>query len=680
MKLTRTFRWSGTLLLLGIALVSLQSVPGFPGPVVAIGVLLLVGAVPVFAISATRHLLRGLLWRVGSRLLVSYLLIGILPVGLFLGLAFVAAGVLAGQLAGRRADQALTRRLDRLPAAAEKALRIASRAPTPEARRKALAPVLAPLGPGAGHVYVPAGGAPEGDGPFGTSVLPRTPPPAAPSFVARAEAGSFLGAQRADEAGSLLVYLPLSERLEGELEEETGIVVQLTAGHVSRKEAGQADAGKGKGRGGVTIETQTGSVKLDPVAPRGKEEPAGRPGPPKTPPAGPSSFLEKRFLVWIVPGSEPYLDWETGAPRQDLTLAVAVRTSLALEARRLFGDASFTAPGGEGPASIAVTILKVLGAVTGSLYLLAALLAGVLVYRIARAARRLSTGFSEIDRGNFAYRTTLKGHDQLAGMVNGFNEMAAHLESSVAARAEKETLERELRVARDLQRRLLPEPGFEFAGLSIAVDFRPAAAIGGDFYHFVAEGTERLSVVIADVSGHGLPTGLVMASAIASLSVLARSGADTATLLALLDAEIRRATDRRTFVTLGHARFDLVRRTVEVTNAGHLYPYRVDAGGTVTAVENPSRPLGLGLPPSFRTVSVPIAKGDLWVFLSDGVIEATPPGSDDQLGFERLEALLATCAGKGAAGTRDAVLAAWHAHTGVEEPEDDRTLLVLEVL
>ena len=264
--------------------------------------------------------------------------------------------------------------------------------------------------------------------------------------------------------------------------------------------------------------------------------------------------------------------------------------------------------------------------------------------------------------------------------MNSFNEMAGHLEASVAARAEAEALGRELAIARDLQRRLLPSPDFSFPGVELAADFRPAAAIGGDFYHFLGEGETRLTVVIADVAGHGLPAGIVMASALASLSALSRGGTDTPTLLAHLDDEVRRTTERRAFVTLAHVRFDLAGRTAEFTNAGHIYPYRVAPDGTVSSVENPSKPLGAGRPVERVTVTVPLVDGEAWVLLSDGVVEAMAPDGSEAFGFERLERALAPCGGKGPHDILESVLAAWRAHTGGDDPGDDRTVVVVKIL
>jgi sigma-B regulation protein RsbU (phosphoserine phosphatase) len=301
------------------------------------------------------------------------------------------------------------------------------------------------------------------------------------------------------------------------------------------------------------------------------------------------------------------------------------------------------------------------------------------VLRIARATRRLSDGFDAIERGDFSHRLKFGGQDQLAGLIESFNRMTSHLGESVDARARQEALELELGLARDLQKRLLPPAGFTFPGVEIAVDFRPAAAIGGDFYHLIAEGDHCLAVVIADVSGHGLPTGIVMASAKASLSSLARTGAETVEMLKSLDEEIRKTTDARTFVTLAYLRFRFDRGFIEYTNAGHIYPYRVSPDGSVTSIENPARPLGLSLHATFRTVETPLVAGDTWVLLSDGIIEAQS-ASGEVFGFERFEALLARCGGKSAAEVKEVILQEWKAFNGSEEPADDVTLVVLRIL
>lgn len=660
MTVTRTFKASGLALIAGVLLVTVGGGKGVLELLEVAGVLTLVVAIPVFGVSALRHLLRGLLWRVGSRLFVSYLLSGVLPLALVAGLAVAALYILAGQSGARRAEARLQARLDALE---EKAAELAGRegARLPEGE----------IGSGAfeGWALLPPAGPPRAEGPLGTGLGKVAVPAGGLKAFLRAGGKTFLVAGRETKGGRFFLYRAADTALEDELSAEAGLNVRFGLGTtMSTAEAGKARGGNGLE---VSIDSPESGKTTRFSALNRKERQARverRPGP-----------GDGGNVVWFLPLELPVLDVETGAPAKGQGAALLVRTALNSEFRSLFGEAKLSSSG-QGAGSVAVAVLKGLGISTAVVYLLAFLVAAVLVFRIARAARRLSHGFAEIEKGNFAVRETLRGRDQLAGLVSGFNEMAAHLESSVAARAEAEALGRELAIARDLQRRLLPSPDFTFPGVELAADFRPAAAIGGDFYHFLGEGETRLTVVIADVAGHGLPAGIVMASALASLSALARGGTDTPTLLAHLDDEVRRTTERRAFVTLAHVRFDLAGRTAEFTNAGHLYPFRVAPDGSVSWVENPAKPLGAGRPVDRVTVTVPLVDSETWVFLSDGVVEAMASDGAEAFGFSRLEAVLSRCGGMGARAVLDAVLSAWRAHTGIDDPEDDRTVVVVRIL
>lgn len=659
MTLTRTFRVSGLAFLAGVLLTALGGDAGFAEAMRVVGLLLLVVSVPVFGVSLLRHLLRGLLWRVGSRLFVSYLLIGVLPLFLVAGLAAAALFILAGQTGARRAEARLVARLDALEA---KASEFAS-------REKARRPELA-RGSGAfdGWALLPASGSPEGDGPLGTALEKVAVPEEGLRALLRRDDRSFLAVGRQTKGGRLFLYRTADAALEDELSAEAGLNVRFGLG--TTESTGEAGGTQAEGTSGsLTIEspgqrTRVASVNRE----QRKAQGARTPGP-----------GDGGWVVWFLALDLPVLDAATGLRPEDEGGALLVRTSFTAEFRALFGDAKLS-DSGAASGTIALAIIKGLATATLVVYLVAFAVAALLVARIARAARRLSHGFAEIEKGNLAVRERLRGRDQLAGLVSGFNEMAGHIEASVAARAEAEALGRELAIARDLQRRLLPAPDFAFPGVELAADFRPAAAIGGDFYHFLGEGERALTVVIADVAGHGLPAGIVMASALASLTALSRGGADTPTLLGLLDDEVRRTTERRAFVTLAHVRLDLAARRAEFTNAGHLYPYRVAPDGSVSWVENPAKPLGVGRPAERITVSVPLVDGEVWVLLSDGVVEAMSPDGSEAFGFDRLETTLAACGGKGAREVLDAVLAAWRAHTGDDDPEDDRTVVVVKVL
>jgi serine phosphatase RsbU (regulator of sigma subunit)/ADP-ribose pyrophosphatase YjhB (NUDIX family) len=493
------------------------------------------------------------------------------------------------------------------------------------------------------------------------------------SFVAKSGGEVFAAAVEPRAAGTLVLTLRMHSPLRREIEKETGNVIRFHGTVTVREDPAR--------RRGVHVSLDRGgtgrtSTNVTEESDSGGESPA--PGETAAPP-GSDTPWSARWTAFPLFLSDPVVDWETGAPLAGRPVLILVRTSLERESRALFGDLRVAGSERLQMSRVVLTVLGAFGLATLFVFFLASLLAAILVSRIARATRRLSIGFGEIDKGNFAHRAVLKGHDQLASLVESFNHMAERLAASVAARAEKEAIERELELARDLQRRLLPPAGFAFPGVSIAVDFRPAAAIGGDFYDLSGD-ARTLTVVVADVSGHGLPTGIVMAASKASLSALAKTGASGTTLMELLDVEVVRSTDSRTFVTLAHLAFDLAGGTVAFTNAGHPYPYRVRPDGTVEALVNAARPLGVALPPGWQTVTAPLAPGDLWVVYSDGLVEAAKgEEGGEPWGFARLEACLREGAGGSAAALRDRILASQRAHTGHDETDDDRTLLVLRI-
>ena len=660
MKTTRTFNVSGLVLLTGALLCAVPS-----NGVRALGVVLLVFCVPVFAVSATRHLLRGLLWRVGSRLFVSYLLL-LAPV-LFV-LLFGAAGIflIAGQLAARRTQSAFERREAALSALARD---LASRFELARdaAQRKALFEELRTADlPDLGYLYAaPGGGSEAGGTPAADDLAPPSWTAPSSPFLARAKGHIFAVAVERRRNSSLFLTLPLGPPLRRLLEKETGATIGFHGVVVTEESGRSADDRKGPA---LTIQAggKETRVTSDPDA-KGLD-------PGQT--AEPARWIT--FPLFL----QPIVAWESGMPLEGHPLLILTRSSFEIESRALFGSFTF------GRSSrtlethrIVVTLMKALAVLTVAVYVLASLVSGLLVFRIARATHRLSLGFAEIEKGNFAHRAVLKGHDQLAALVGSFNHMVERLSTSVAEKAEKEALEHELSVARDLQRRLLPPADFACPGVEIAVDFAPAAAIGGDFYD-LSYSERVLTVSVADVSGHGLPAGLVMATAKASLGMLARTGAGGVRLMELLHEEIVRTTERRTFVTLAHLVFDLANSTVSYTNAGHPYPYRVRKDGTALALANPARPLGLPLSGGWHTVEEPLAAGDSWVVFSDGLIEATrgaTDGSDESWGFERLEEVLREGPAESAAALKDRILDAQRAFTHRTDTEDDRTLLVLRI-
>jgi serine phosphatase RsbU (regulator of sigma subunit) len=328
--------------------------------------------------------------------------------------------------------------------------------------------------------------------------------------------------------------------------------------------------------------------------------------------------------------------------------------------------------------NILARIIAGLAGLLMAMYFVAALFAAVLIFSISRAVNRIEKGTRAVERGDFSYRIKMKRHNQLGAMAQSFDRMTESIGSLLASVTEKERLQSEIAIAATIQRNLLPKEGPTFSGVSFSAHFEPTTSIGGDYYDVFNLDKSRLAVAIGDVSGHGLSTGLVMAMVKAAITTLVEEGADETSLFHRLNELVFRSTERRAFMTLAFTIFDLDRRTIRHTNAGHLYPYLLRRGEQAPiSIESPSLPLGVRANLTTHAVEVDLREGDAVVYLSDGIVEAQDENGEP-LGFEQLESLLAAYTDSSPSIIRDAILDAVAKHSGTRPADDDRTVMIVK--
>jgi serine phosphatase RsbU (regulator of sigma subunit) len=241
---------------------------------------------------------------------------------------------------------------------------------------------------------------------------------------------------------------------------------------------------------------------------------------------------------------------------------------------------------------------------------------------------------------------------------------------------ERLRMREEIEYARKIQLSMLPQAPPDIAWLDLSAASLPATEVGGDYYDTFRLTPDRLVLVIADVSGHGLASGLLL-SGVRSCLYLMEGDLSAPEALARLDRMVRRTTDRRTYVTLLLAVVDHEAWTLTLSSAGHppLLHYRA-AAGTAEWVGSGAPPLGTFAEPRYGREQVPIAVGDLLVVYTDGVTEMR---NDQQLdyGDERLRrAVMRAAPGRSAREVRDSVLSDLANFKGSEEQADDITLVV----
>lgn len=307
-------------------------------------------------------------------------------------------------------------------------------------------------------------------------------------------------------------------------------------------------------------------------------------------------------------------------------------------------------------------------------YAAAALMAGFMIVGLSRAVNRLSRGTEAVRQGDFGVRIPVRRRDQVGDLQRSFNEMAGNLETLVATAAQKESLEKELELARNLQKSLLPGDLPAGGGVEFSTLFEPSAAIGGDYFDVLRLAEDELAVIIADVSGHGLSSGLRMAMLKAALLILVEETREPEEILSRLDGVVRSNRERRFFVTATLGLFNLRTGELRLTNAGHPPTYRV-RGADIEEILLPSSPLG-GLGHAYVKATLTLEPGDSVVWLSDGLIEATN-AADEPFGYDSVKRVLAGVEGESAIDIRNRLLAAVDRHTAGHPLSDDRTLMVM---
>lgn len=245
-------------------------------------------------------------------------------------------------------------------------------------------------------------------------------------------------------------------------------------------------------------------------------------------------------------------------------------------------------------------------------------------------------------------------------------------------RSMSERIRDEVAHASLIQQDLLPEPKFSFRDIRIGAGITTSTEIGGDFYDYFICGENRLGLIIADVSGHGVQSGMVTTAAKASLHTLLALGVATPTeLLSGMNRAITATAKRRLLMTCFIAVIDRENQRLSYANAGHNFPYLVRGrSGELEMLEEASGfPLGFEEDSFYREFSLEFSEGDSVVLYTDGIVECR--GADDEeFGYERLENLLRENVGKGPHEAALAMLECTREFSGTPNLEDDATVLI----
>ena len=633
-----------------------------------------------------RWLRNDLMWRLRNRLIVTYVFMAVVPILLLVAMAAIASYIFAGQFATFIVTGDIKSELKSLEAS-NNALAEALATQLQRGRQPDAASFVTTEGKQTGHQVAAW---------YGDKVLLRAATPALgsppPAFVkggfsnlVRDHGQLYLRAvARLPVSGDQLTVMssePLSASLLQNIAADLG-EISLYVGDInlaepevpaaSQKAGDSTDSSLNVGVNGVQI----GGEKVQPTSVGKVPPPTGR------------LDREVHFFTTV-----SLVNWQGKDRDSTAILVVGTRSS------RLY-DQLFSTLG-----KFASGWATLLGAIALSFILieLVALLIGIRLTRtITRSVAQLYVATQHVNRGDFSHRIEVSARDQLAALEGSFNSMTDSIRRLLAEQKEKQRMENELAIAQEVQAQLFPKEISQLESLELHGFCRPARTVSGDYYDFLPQPPDRLTIAVGDVSGKGISAALLMATIHSALRAYALEpvpmaafpvavgaqvnsfrGRDLnspgalvppAILVGLLNRRLYESTPAEKYATLFVGNYDGSLRQLTYTNAGHLPPVLIGHDGEVRRLDCGGTVVGLFDDLSFEESSIELQQGDLFLAFSDGITE--PENDFGEFGEERLIGLVRDHRHQPLPRITEIVTAAVDDWIGGREQPDDLTLVL----
>ena len=604
-----------------------------------------------------RRISRGLLWRLRNRLIVTYIFIGVIPfvllVALFLGSLYLLAGQFATFVATSRLDSTVAE-LNAMSETVEQAI-----ASDLEAGRK---PDNFSVTTANVQISVWLNGQLLFNGPGQeTAIRPPTGIGRAFAGLVRDKSIPFMRAlsQASTRQGqlSVIVSRPFDSR-----------VLALVAPDLGEVNIGELD--------------QNGRL-IPPVYSAGSAEAA------------------RGFWDIRVPFGRHLetIDWSNGKKGSDLGMGGG---SGGARLSNLYAHL-FSALGEVGTAM--EVLILIIAIVLGVFEIVASWIGAQLTRTVTGSVAELYRATTFVNRGDFSHRIPITSNDQLAALASSFNLMTESIQKLVLEQKEKQRLQNEISIAKEVQNQLFPREITQLANLEVHGFCRPARSVSGDYYDFLSLGCDRMILAVGDVSGKGISAALLMSTihsavrayAIEGIPVFRQAEAVVAgetmsaryesivqgaevspsTMLSLLNHQLYHSTPLEKYATLFLAMYDGEARRLVYSNAGHLPPLLLSNDGSVSRLQCGGTVVGLFDEVPYNEETVHMRRGDIFLAYSDGVTE--PENDFGEFGEERLISIVRENRDLPLDRISETVTAAVDDWIGAAEQPDDVTLVLARV-
>jgi sigma-B regulation protein RsbU (phosphoserine phosphatase) len=595
----------------------------------------------VCAIALAIRLLRKAVWRLRNRLIVTYMFIALVPVVLIALLVSLGGYILINQLAVYLVTSELDRRVAALDTAAESIVR-SSAADRPVVMRRMTELFYSERNPGL-EILIRDGGKSLRYPAEGT--LPPPPEGWKDTRGVLVRGGQFYAwSHRKMDTGDVTITAPLTGEFLAGLVPTLGIVEFLES------------------RGGATKRVTRGSSRTLPQ---------------------PVNSFDRE---WVLIGTIPAAVWERPESEGDQPI-VAVHSRISAVLSTVFNRTT-------DPTQQFFQWAVVFFAIVFLIVEIISMIVGISMTRtITGAVHRLYEGTQKVMEGKFSHRIEVKGNDQLADLSESFNRMTENLERLLVVAKEKERLQSEVEIAREVQSQLYPRVVPQTRTLRLTAVCHPARMCSGDYYDYEVIRDSQVALAIGDVAGKGISAALLMATLQSSLrsqlqsaleiAATAGNGSAKESLLPLLSTshlvsrlnnQLHAYTSPEKYATFCFGIFDEPTGIFTYTNAGHLPPLlvregvaeRLDVNGTVVGAFPFAK---------YDESRVELKSSDLLVCFTDGITE---PENEygEMFGEDRLIELIARSSHLNDEQIIEVVLESVREWTATDELQDDMTLLL----
>jgi phosphoserine phosphatase RsbU/P len=641
-----------------------------------------------------------LLWKVRNRLIVTYLLMGLTPVVLFVSLALILLYAFSGQFAIFAASAEIKAELAHI-ASTNRAfdLHIAHAVDLDPKTRNVTLPEAENTSVDHEHVAMQVAAFLDGKQLALTpETLKSTTITSAPSWAAAhfssvvVDNGKlYLRAvdthTRDGRTITTITSLPLGEENVAQIARGLGTVTIVPDVDIEDDETMVGE------NGGVTKysfgKPSGGPVKIDghELSAEEARKRAVRGG--TLPPAQHFYDVPVTFLAPL-----ETVDWATGKAHTTFT-HVTSRPSLLYQ--RLFITSLQI-------AAVVQEVLIGIAVLFGVLELIAFIMAVRLNRTITKSIRDLYEATTAIDKGDLTHRIDVTRHDQLAALSRSFNSMAASLERLLEEQREKERLQNELEIAQEVQANLFPLANVSLPMLELHGACYPARTVSGDYYDFLVFGNTGLGLALGDISGKGISAALLMATLHSAVRAYRFAGLELVSagnralassldprvgeaelecgelfeqpgkILALLNRHLFRSTQPEKYATLFLAHYESARNQLVYSTGGHLPPLLLRADDSMTRLDCGGTVVGLIDNMSYEQGTERLYPGDILIAYSDGVTE--PENEFGEFGEERMVEVVRRHRHLPLDAISEQVMQSLRTWIGGQEQPDDITLVL----